>query len=100
MTCATCRQDSGIVYDNPSIVGRNITGRSLPSYDIHKPLYGSEGGAMQEGFPTQKKFALDWGSFVGGVVVGGILVVLLVTSTGRGLLGAAGERTTRYVRGR
>jgi hypothetical protein len=93
--------DSGIIYDNPSIVGRNITGRSLPSYDIHKP-YSMPGMMVQTAgnFPTQKNLSISWGTFVAGVVVGGIVTLLLVTSTGRGLLGAAGERTTRYVRGR
>jgi hypothetical protein len=50
-------------------------------------------------FPQEKKLA-DWGSFMAGLIIGGIVVTLLVTSTGRGLLGAAGERTTRYIRGR
>lgn len=101
MSCSTCSQNSGIVYDDPSIMGRNITGRSEPGYDIRKT--GQYPVQMQTGSfaPQPKKLInFDWGTFVIGFVVGGIVVGLLVTQTGRGLLGAAGERTTRYVRGR
>lgn len=100
MACTSCRGDSGVIYDNPSILGRNITGRSIPGHDVRqKPVnmttYYSNGNLQQK-----KLINWDWGTFLIGVVVGGVVIGLLVTSTGRGLLGAAGERTTRYIRGR
>ena len=37
----------------------------------------------------------DLGTFVFGVVVGGIVAMFLVTSTGRGILGSAGRKVQR-----
>lgn len=47
---------------------------------------------------------MDWGTFVFGAVVGGIVVLILATPTGRGVTGgvtrAAGERVEYHVRPR
>jgi hypothetical protein len=37
----------------------------------------------------------DWGMFVGGAIVGGIIMLLFATITGRKLLGAAGRKVER-----
>ncbi len=101
MVCSNC----GVVVDNPSIMGRDIIGRSQPGQDVHYP-YSQE---IQQ-TPTQQyttsmngqtqKLGFDWGSFVGGMIVGGILVALFATATGRSVLGAAGQRTASAIRGR
>lgn len=39
----------------------------------------------------------DWGTFVFGFVTGGILAMLFVTQTGRGIMGAAGHRVQRRI---
>jgi hypothetical protein len=99
------------VYDNPSVLGRNITGRSTAGFDTrYKPInpmiltngiQNNESSYMMYDTPVSKKLeGWDWGTFVAGLVVGGIVTILLVTSTGRSLVGAAGQRTTRYIRGR
>lgn len=45
---------------------------------------------------------MDWASFVGGLVIGSIIVVILVTPTGRKVAGgvgrATGERIEYHVR--
>lgn len=45
---------------------------------------------------------MDWASFVGGLVIGSIVVVILVTPTGRKVAGgvgrATGERIEHHVR--
>jgi hypothetical protein len=47
---------------------------------------------------------MDWGSFVGGLVLGGIVVGLLVTSTGREVTArvgrATGERLAYHIKPR
>jgi len=44
---------------------------------------------------------MEWGTFIGGMIFGGIIVILLVTPTGRQVSGkvgtAAGERIAYHV---
>jgi len=123
MACSTCyTSDSGIIYDNPSILGRNITGRSTAGYDLRPPnvqpgviingnLYQDEEYPDNPGSfnnpgnnpvtvvtPTVHRKTLNWGSFFVGLIIGGAVTMFLVTRTGRDILGAAGQRTVRYMR--
>lgn len=77
--------------------GRVFLGRSSPANIVPMQQTYYQRPMLS---PQPQKLAFDWGSFVGGVVIGGIVAVLLVTATGRGLLGAAGQRTTSYIRGK
>lgn len=103
MVCTTCNtyRDSGIVYDNPSIMGRNITGRSVPGYDERSYPSDMTYGMQTQNLPTSKSlYTFDMTNFFVGCIVGGIVMMLLITPSGRKVGSAAGERTSRAIRGR
>jgi hypothetical protein len=103
MVCNTCNTyvDSGIVYDNPSIMGRNITGRSVPGYDERSYPVAMTYGTQAQNLPTGKSlYTFDLTNFVIGCVVGGIITMFLITPSGRKVGAAAGERTARTIKGR
>jgi len=102
-----------------TLLGKNIVGRSTAGYDIRlRPEVYSRETGVPHGFemaynhvtPTYNPPSGSYGEiempklsgndFLIGLVVGFIIGGLVLTATGRGFMGAAGERATKYVRGR
>jgi len=101
-----------------STLGRVITGRSTPGYPVryrdNPNPYGvprtEEERAMQHysrfgttalpprGTRLQQLQGPDWGAFVAGLFIGGIITAVLVTKPGRGVAGAAAARVERRLR--
>lgn len=101
-----------------TLLGKNIVGRSTAGYDIRlRPEVYSRESGVPHGFEmaynhfTPASNPPSGGSFgeiempklgndfLIGLVVGFIIGGLVLTATGRGFVGAAGERATKYVRG-
>jgi hypothetical protein len=71
----------------------------------HYAKYGTtnlpiRGTGLQPSYGEIEMPKLSGNDFLMGLVVGFIVGALVLTATGRGLMGAAGERATKYVRGR
>lgn len=108
------------IYD-PS--GRAIVGRSTPDWNVnirnpyqtgpmagrprtdeermamHLARYGNTNIPPRGTRLSTQKLSIDWGTFLAGIIVGGVTTLFLVTATGRRVGAAAGERVARKIRG-
>lgn len=77
--------------------GRVIYGRSHPGQPS-RPLNMQNNQSrlyQNRNLAVKKLEGPDWGMFLGGMIVGGIIMLLFATTTGRKLLCAAGRKVER-----
>lgn len=83
-----------------STMGRVITGRSHPGLpERPAPVNSNQTRLYQnQRAATRRLEGPDWGMFVGGLFVGGIITLFLATTMGRRMLCAMGRKVERRIR--
>ena len=99
------KAQNGVMDYYPGAEGLSPEQQAFKHYGYYEPPAG--GAAMTyepsysagTGMAQRQQLAFDWGSFVGGMFVMGILVLLFGTETGREVSSATGKRAARKIRG-
>lgn len=92
---------NGTMSYYPGVAGLSPEQQKFRHYGQFVNAPNSGGSALGDGVHVQGRTTLawNWGSFIGGMIAMGVLILLFGTETGRGISRAAGQRVERKIRG-